>query len=169
MPSDGWPFIRFRANPRDVLSDQLDRLDALGVVMSALPISRARALFARFVDEFVDPQRAAELLDRRADALGWHRGVELARWLRPDRTRSGGPLGCMRWLAAGETSARGVRFDRRPSLPTLEIELATLDDTWAASWPGAYVNFDAGRAVVITLDYEDIRCDVRAASATPYR
>lgn len=62
-----------------------------------------------------------------------------------------------------------MRFDRRPALPALEIELATIDDAWAASWPGAYVNFDAGRAVVITLDYEDVRCDVRAAPATPYR
>lgn len=169
MPSDGWRFIRHRADARDVLSAQIDRLDALGVVMSALPIPRARSLFARFVDEFVDSQRAAELIDRRGDPAGAHRGIELARWLRPDRTRRGGPLGCVRWLAAGKASARGVRFDRRPSLPALEIDLATLDDTWAASWPGAYVNFDAGRAVVITLDYEDVRCDVRAASATPYR
>lgn len=169
MPSDGWPFIRYRVDPRDVLADQVDRLDALGVVMAALPGARARSLFARFVEQFIDPQRAAELIDRREDPAGWHRGIELARWLRPDRTRRGGPLGCMRWLAAGQAFARGVRFDRRPSLPALEIDLATLDDTWAASWPGAYVNFDAGRAVVITLDYEDVRCDVRAAAATPYR
>ncbi|MFT3770115.1 MAG: hypothetical protein QM820_32195 [Minicystis sp.] len=162
-------FLRFRADPRDVLSDQLDRLAGLGVVMSTASAERTRSLFAQFVEVFVDPQHGAELLALREDRSGRHRAVEIARWLRPDRARRGGPLGCMRWLAEGSRSARCVRFDRRGSLPALEIDPATLDDTWAASWPGVFVSFEAGRAVVITLDYEDFRCDVRAAPATPYR
>jgi hypothetical protein len=154
---------------RDLLDDQISRLEALGVALTPIPPDRTRALLARFVDEFVDPQRAAELRARLDDPDGRQRAVELSRWLRPDRARPGGVLGCARWLAAGDAAARCLRFDRRASLPALEIALATLDDAWAASWPGVFVNFAAGRAVVITLDYEDVRCDIRAAPATPYR
>lgn len=166
---DVWPWLRFRADPFDVLSDQRDRLSELGVVLSTVSTARTRSLFARFVEEFVDPPRGPELLALREDRADRHRSVEIARWLRPDRTRRGGPTGCMRWLTGGNASARCVRFDRRGSLPALEIDPTTLDDTWAASWPGVFVSFETGRAVVITLDYEDIRCDVRAAPATPYR
>ena len=69
----------------------------------------------------------------------------------------------------GFEGGRCIRFERRPRLPALDIDLATIDDTWAASWPGVFVRFDAGRAVVITLDYEEIRCDMRAGRGTPYR
>ena len=129
---------------------------------------RARPLLARFIDEFIDPERAAEL---RAllDAFG-------ARDL-PSIWRAGcAPIapgtdagGCARWLASGRTPARCLRFERRASLPALEIDLATLDDTWAASWPGVFVSFAAGRAVMVTLDYEELRCHLRATPATPYQ
>ncbi|APR79364.1 Hypothetical protein A7982_04711 [Minicystis rosea] len=164
MPSNVGSWRSFRT-----LSDQRDRLSDLGVVLSTASAARTRVLFARFVDEFVEPSRGAELMALREDREDRHRPVEIARWLRPDRTRRGGPMGCMRWLSEGHASARCVRFDRRGSLPAIEIDPTTIDDTWAASWPGVFVSFEAGRAVVITLDYEDIRCDVRAALATPYR
>ena len=163
------PFRRYREDPRDLRRQQLQRLEQLGVSFVELAPARACALFTRFLDAFIDPERAAELrllLDA-SGAAG--RATELARWLRPDRTQRGGPLGCARWLAKGEAPARCVRFERHAYLPALEIDLATLDDAWAGSWPGVFVSFDAGRAVVVTLDYEDLRCDVRAAPATPYR
>ena len=131
--------------------------------------ARARPLLARFIDEFIDPERAAEL---RAllDASGARDlPFELARWLRPDRARRADAGGCARWLASGRTPARCLRFERRASLPALEIDLATLDDTWAASWPGVFVSFAAGRAVMVTLDYEELRCHLRATPATPYQ
>jgi hypothetical protein len=169
MSSLAWLLFRHRVDPRDVLEDELERLGDLGVVLTRISPARTGALFNRFVEQFIDAERAAELRDLRADAQRPHRAVELAHWLRPDRARRGGPTGCVRWLSAGAADARCVRFDRRASLPALEIQLRTLSDAWAASWPGVFVNFDAGRAVEITLDYEDVRCDVRAAPATPYR
>lgn len=154
---------------REVLRFEIERLSELGVVMTEISAASARPLLRRFVEQFVDPLHAGALLDRLDAADDDGRPLELARWLRADRARHGGPIGCARWLAAGRDHARCVRFERRARMPAREIELSTLDDAWAASWPGAFVNFDAGRAVVITLDYEDVRCDVLAAPSTPYR
>lgn len=169
MPFDAWHLRRFRVDPRESRRIEVDRLEELGVVMTEIAPSSAAKLLVRFVEEFVDPRDAGALLDHLEASHAEGRALEIARWIRPDRARRGGPLGCARWLAAGRDRARCVRFERRVRMPALEIDLATLDDAWAASWPGVFVNFDAGRAVVITLDYEDVRCDVREGRSTPYR
>lgn len=169
MLFDAWSLRRFRVDPREAQRFEVERLTGLGVVMTEISPARALPLLRRFVGEFVDPLHAGALVDHFEAPSKDGRALELARWLRPDRTRVGGPIGCARWLAAGGVRARCVRFERRARMPALEIDLSTLDDAWAASWPGAFVNFDAGRAVVITLDYEDVRCDLRSAPATPYR
>jgi len=49
-----------------------------------------------------------------------------------------------------------VRLERRARLPALDIVVIGMDDAWAASWPGLFVNFEAGRAFVVTVDYEEI-------------
>jgi hypothetical protein len=125
---------------------------------------RSRALFLRFVDEFVDPAQRALVLDEVA-----RRGcADLDRALRDDCTRQTSGRGCLAWLDPPERGGRCVRFETRPGLSALEITVATLEDTWAASWPGVFVSFEAGRALVVTVDYEVRRCD-RGARRSPYR
>lgn len=148
-----------------ILRDQIDRLVGLGVRLRPIPAADARSRFDRFVDLFVDPDRAADLRARRADP---DRAVEVARFLRGDRLCTSRGLGLCRWLAAGAEGARAVRFDRGAALPALDVDLGTLADAWAGSWPGVYVNFAAARAAVVTVDYEDVRCETRAPK-TPYR
>jgi hypothetical protein len=157
------PFHPYRVDPRAARQRAVARLEALGVALAEIPLDRSRPLLARFVDEFVEPSRVRQL------HLELGRPLALERWLRPECIHDRGSLGCVRWLAGSVPGARCVRFERSVTLPALIIDLATLDDTWAASWPGLFVSFDAGRAVVVTLDYEEVRCDVRAARGTPYR
>jgi hypothetical protein len=173
------PLHPFRLDPRAARRDAIERLEVLGVVMAEIPVARSRPLLDRFVREFVDPSRAALLAAeiRRPGAAS--RVLELDTWLRPECVSHGGTIGCTRWLAVGALPAHGVaptgararcvRFERNAALPALAIDLATLDDSWAASWPGSFVSFETGRAVVVTLDYEEVRCDLRAARGTPYR
>lgn len=170
MASDGRaPILRFGADPREVRRREVERLEELGVAFVEISPARARPLLGRFVDEFVDPERAPALRALLQASSPTAHALELGRWLRPDRTQRAGPVGCARWLASGRTPARCLRFERRAYLPALDIDLATLDDAWAGSWPGIFVSFEVGRAVVVTLDYEELRCDVRGGPATPYR
>lgn len=176
------PLRRFLVDPRAVRREQIGRLTALGVALSEIPAARSLPLLARFVREFLDPARVPEVSAELARTRGTPRGLDFDRWLRPECVTSGGQgrraslgqraLGCIGWLLSGSVeggAGPAVRFERRADLPALAIDLATLDDAWAASWPGVFVRFDVGRAVVVTLDYEEIRCDLHAGGATPYR
>jgi len=174
------PLHRFRVDPRAVLRAQMARLTALGVGLVEIPPARTRALFDRFVDEFLDPSGAADLSRELAAPPEARRALDFDRWLRPECVRRAehgarsslrsGAAGCVAWLLAGSPAASPcVRFERTAHLPALAVDLATLEDAWAASWPGVFVSFEAGRAVVVTVDYEEIRCEVRAPAASPYR
>src|SRR5689334_5187146 len=104
---------RYRVDPRAVRRDEIERLEALGVVMSEISPGRARPLLARFVDEFVDPSRSPDLSAELARPASAERAFELDRWLRPDCVRRGssaGLAGCVRWLRAGAQGGRCVRF-----------------------------------------------------------
>ena len=160
-PDDDRPAL----DPREARRYELARLRALGVAITELGQPRSRALLERFVREFVEPERSAHLLEEvKQQRLG-----ELDRWMREDCTQRASGRGCLAWLGPRERGGRCVRLEKRASLPALEIEIATLEDTWAASWPGVFVNFEAGRALVITIDYEVRRCDRGALQRSPYR
>jgi hypothetical protein len=58
-------------------------------------------------------------------------------------------------------------MDRLISLPALDLRVASLEEGWATSWPGMLVSLSAGRALVVTLDYELIHFDLRGSA--PYR
>ena len=172
------PLHRFRVDPRAARRAQVGRLTALGVALVEIPLGRARASPGSLLRRVPrSPSAPAELSAELAQPRG---ALDFDRWLRPECVRRGehgprsslrgGEAGCVAWLLAGSADAAPcVRFERRADLPALSIDLATLDDAWAASWPGLFVRFEVGRAVVITIDYEEIRCDVRTARATPYR
>ena len=148
---------------------EIKRLRALRVKVAELSPARSRALFERFAGEFVGPERAPVYLDEVERAGGRGLPVDHGRWLRPDCEVVLGSAGCARWLAGGRRGARCVRFDRRAGLPAVEIAIDTLDDVWAASWPGLFVSFDAGRAIAVSINYEVLRSDLRVPRASPYR
>ncbi|MEP7121739.1 MAG: hypothetical protein ABJE95_12545 [Byssovorax sp.] len=152
-------------DPRAVRRDEVARLRALGVEITEIGRAKSRSLFDRFVREFIAPEHAARFLD---DVK--RRGLDdLQRWMRHDRTLRTLAQGSLAWLAPREELRRCVRFEKRPDLPALEVELATMDEAWATSWPGAFVSFEAGRALVVTVDYEVLRCDRGARLTSPYR
>lgn len=152
-------------DPRIARRHELARLRALGVEITEISRARTRAMFERFAREFIAPEHGARFFEdvRR-------RGLDdLQRWMRHDCTLRTIAQGCLAWLGPRENLDPCVRFEKSADLPALEIALATMDETWAASWPGVFVNFDAGRALVITVDYEVLRCDRGAARTSPYR
>ena len=146
--------------------DELGRLRGLGVAIAEIGSVRSRSLFDRFVREFIAPEHAAGFFE---DVK--RRGLDdLQRWMRHDRTLRTVAEGSLAWLAPREEATRCVRFEKRADLlPALEVDLATMDEAWATSWPGAFVSFEAGRALVVTVDYEVLRCDRGARGMSPYR
>jgi hypothetical protein len=153
-------------DPRVVRRDEVGRLRALGVAIAEIGRVRSRSLFDRFVREFIAPEHAARFFE---DVK--RRGLDdLQRWMRHDRTLRTQAEGSLAWLAPRAELGRCVRFEKRADLlPALEVDLATMDETWATSWPGAFVSFEAGRALVVTVDYEVLRCDRGAREMSPYR
>jgi len=152
------------ADLRAVFHDELARLRSLGVQLQKLGKKHTETQLRRFAEEFVDPDRRDLFL--RAASAG---AVDHVKWLRADSTSEPHTKGVLGWLARGAEKLACVRLDRRPRLPAVKLSVDTLDETWATSWPGVYVNFPSGRALVVTLDYEVVRCDLRAAVGSPYR
>jgi hypothetical protein len=140
------------------------RLRALNVHAAPLDTARTTALLRRFVEEFGDPDLGAELL-----AASPERAFHFERCMRPDRIVPARAEGSVLWLGNGRAGAACVRFERRRCLPALVIDVATLQDAWAASWPGAFVNFACARALVVSVHYEAFRVDLRGRRDTPYR
>jgi hypothetical protein len=145
---------------------QIERLRALGVEVAEIGRGATDALAERFAQEFVDPDLNWHFLAeiRKAETV-----VDFDRWIRPDRLSRGRARGCLGWLAAGRVETRCVRLDRRGGMPALRIDLGTMAETWANSWPGVFVHFDAGRALAVTVHYEIFQCDLHACSGSPYR
>ena len=155
------PGLDLRAARRD----ELARLRALGVEVAEIGRAPSRVLFDRFVREFIAPEHHGPFLD---DVK--RRGLDdLQRWIRQDCTLRTKAEGCLAWLGPEPQLARCLRFEMRVELPALEITMATMEETWAASWPGVFVSFEVGRALVITVDYEVLRCDRGARRTSPYR
>jgi hypothetical protein len=157
----GWAWARWE--------HELQRLRALGVKMTELHAVSASFLFKRFATEFVDPERAGEMLDDAPPARPREATLDFERWTRSECTERARAEGSLLWLRAGHFDARCVRLERRRHLPAIEIDVATMEDAWATSWPGAFVNFDRARALLISTDYEAFRCDLRRLRSTPYR
>lgn len=131
---------------------------------STLAPAEKRALLVRFADVFVDPSRRQDFLA----ALGSSRPIDYDRFLRVEHVRVLPPAGgSLSWLAARERGARCHRLERQIALPALDLRVASLEERWAASWPGMLLSLPAGRALVVTLDYELIHFELRGS--TPYR
>lgn len=143
---------------------RIERLRALGAVLVPLPLRETRALLRRFREAFVDPAQQ----DEHARALEGGRAIEHQRFLRADSVRPLAPQGSsLAWLTSGSARMQCHRIEREPWLPAVHLVPGSVEETWVASWPGVFVSLDAGRALVVTLDYERIYCDLRGRS--PYR
>ncbi len=144
---------------------EIDRLRQLGVNVRELNPASTTEVASRFLREFSSAERAGEAL------LALENGEPLTfeKWLREDVKARDMPGEHLAWLTARARGARCVRLSRRGDLPAVEIEVETMDDAWAASWPGAFFQLDLGRAVIVTLDYEIARLDLHPKHATPYR
>jgi hypothetical protein len=160
---------RPKLDARAVQRGEIGRLRALRVKVAELGPARGRAVVERFAREFVDPERTGAYLEAIRRAGEHDIGIDHDRWLRPDCTAPESGRGCLQWLTRGVRGARCVRFDRRARLPVVEIAIDTMQDAWAASWPGLFICFDAARALAVSLDYEVSGCDLRAMRSTPYR
>ena len=77
--------------------------------------------------------------------------------------------GRLAWLAAGVRSTSCIRFDRWAGFPAMRFSIDRMRNEWALSWPGAYVSFDARRALSVSIDYEITCCDLGALGSSPYR
>ncbi|EYF00895.1 hypothetical protein [Chondromyces apiculatus] len=143
---------------------RLGQLRKLGAVLAPLDQPATQAIHRRFMESFVDPLRHDELLW----ALSKRRPIDHHRFLRADVVWPSAPAGAsIAWLTAGSPEAGCFRLEREPWLPGVRLQPASLDEVWVGSWPGVFVCFDAGRAVLVTLDYERIFCNLRGRS--PYR
>jgi hypothetical protein len=151
---------------RETFQGQLERLRGLGVELCVLGPRYSAEQLRRFALEFVDPDRSRDFLESLTMSEG---AIDYERWLRPDRMHKGKARGALRWLCAGAEALRCVRLDRRIGLPAVQIAMRTMGEEWLTSWPGAYVHFAAGRALVVTVHYEVYQCDLRGGKASPYR
>jgi hypothetical protein len=144
---------------------EIDRLRQLGVRVRELNPASTTELAARFLREFSSTEQAGEALL----ALENGEALTFEKWLREDCTTRDATGEHLAWLTARARGARCVRLSRRSDLPAVEIEVETMDDAWAASWPGAFLQLDLGRAVVVDLDYQIARLDLHPRHAAPYR
>lgn len=149
---------------RESFDSELSRLRKLGVRLKKISKQSTREHVVQFASQFVDPDRCADFLV--ASAVG---PVDHVKWLRPDCSHDAPKHGTLEWLASGSARCICLRLDRRPGLPAVEIGLETMSETWVSSWPGVYVRFASARALVVTLDYEVLQCDLRSGRGSPYR
>jgi hypothetical protein len=143
---------------------QVDRLRTLGVrVLELSPVGSCTHL-ERFLREYVAPEHAS--VARAALDAGGAFPVE--RWLPPDCIRPTKREN-VSWLATGDEQASAHRLALRGDVPAVVVLLSTLEEAWATTWPGIFVRFELGRAVIVTPDYTVIRCELSMRGATPYR
>jgi hypothetical protein len=147
---------------------QLLRLRALGAEFEVLGRARSAEVQRRFAEQFVDPAELSSvipaLLARTLDG----RCFAFDRVLRPDgSSHPARSVSSLRWLTADYREPRCHRLEPYPALPALTIVASSLEESWAAAWPGVLVSFETRRALVVTLDYERIHCDLGGRS--PYR
>ncbi|AKT42744.1 hypothetical protein [Chondromyces crocatus] len=143
---------------------RLGQLRKLGAIFAPLGQEETRTFHRRFLESFVDPLRYEELVA----ALTRRRAIDHHRFLRADVVRGGAPpQGAIAWLTSGSPSTACIRIEREPWLPGLHLQPTSLEEIWLSSWPGVFVCFEAGRAILVTLDYERIYCTLGGRS--PYR
>lgn len=130
--------------------------------------AETRAALGQFASVFLGVTRAPAFLLEVDAAQTSGREVKYGQWL-----SHGQPPPTLRprfgWLSNWMPGTTCIRFERNASLPALRLSIAPMLDEWALSWPGAYVSFDAQRAMIVSLDL-DVTCyDPSPTRNTPYR
>lgn len=143
----------------------LKEMSRRGVVFSVLDRERALPLWGRLVEEYLDPRKREKFCAVLGRSPKKRESLEYATFLRPECTvdvSTGLPQSLMNWLTSNGTHGICHRFDQRTTIPICALEVHSLDPAIATSWPGLFVEFEAGRALAITLDAERFSCDIRS-------
>lgn len=153
---------------RRIHRKQMSRLRDLSLDVVELSAAQARDAQIRFARAFLGAERATAFLAESDAAQATGREVDYALWL-----GEGAPLPEIKprfgWLSDWHPQTTCIRFDRRVALPAVRFSVAGMLDEWAFSWPGAYVCFDGGRALHVSLDREVACYDPKARGKAPYR
>lgn len=123
----------------------------MGIGVEEMSPVQSRALLVQFLGDFVDPERkdSFALALRRSPVR--QRPVDYERVLRSDRIVSdAGGTDLLRWLSRDGTSPYCHFFQRQAWKPAARFLISSLSEPISTSWPGIFVNFDAGRALVVT-------------------
>jgi hypothetical protein len=132
---------------------------------SELDADEGRVLLARFVREFVQPQKQEALMARIQRRSAKQVTLDYERYL-PEACTEDVTAGkeILRWLSVDGAHSVCFFFPRNISRPVTRLDISFLREHVATSWPGLFVNFDAGRALAVTLDMERFRCETLRAS-----
>jgi hypothetical protein len=145
----------------------LKEMSRRGVVFSVLDKERALPLWGRLVEEYLDPQKREKFCAILKRSPKKRESLEYATFLRPACTidvTTRLPQLLVSWLTSNGAHGTCYRFDQRTTIPICALEVHSLDPAIATSWPGLYVEFEAGRALAITLDAERFSCDIRSGA-----
>ena len=156
------------AELRRIHRRRISRLRDLSVEVHELSAGESREALIRFAHAFVGVGGAEAFLAAIEAARRSHGEIEYGKWL-----WQGSPPPELRprfgWHSDWLPGRRCIRFDRRVSLSALRLSSYTIPDEWVLSWPGVYVSFETGRAIVVSLDYEVTCFDLSAPPRPPYR
>jgi len=128
---------------------------------TTIDAAQSLALLTRFANEFVVPSKHEAFVMALRRSPVKQKAFDYERYLRPDCTADvtdGRDL--LRWLAAGEDEASCIFFQRHAFRPASRFSISSLREDRAMSWPGLFVNFNACRALAVTLDLERFCCDL---------
>ncbi len=148
---------------RRVHRRQIARLRDLSVDVRELSPEASREAMILFAREFLGAERTGDFVTEVDAAKATFREVDYGRWL-----WQGAPPPALKprfgWLSDWMPRTTCLRFDRRVALPALRLSIPGMLDEWAFSWPGVYVSFDKGRAILVSLD-----CEVTCYELSPSR
>ena len=153
---------------RRIHRKQMSRLRDLSVDFEELSALESREALARFARAFMGVERSASFLGEADATHATGREIDYGRWL-----WQGSPPPSLKpqlgWLSDWHAATTRIRFDRLLLFPSLRLPVAGMLDEWAFSWPGAYVSFENGRAMLVSLD-RDVSCyELAAGGKPPYR
>lgn len=153
---------------RRIHRKQMSRLRDLAVDVEELSARDSREALSRFARAFMGVERSVTFLGEADATHATGREIDYGRWL-----WQGSPPPPLKpqlgWLSDWHPGTSCIRFDRRLIFPALRLSVTGMLDEWAFSWPGAYVSFDSGRAMLVSLDREVSCYELAAGGKPPYR
>lgn len=136
----------------------------MGMAFVALDDSQAAPLWKELAENYVEPGKRDRFwalvsrAPRRRELLDYSKF--LCSSFASD-ARASLPLMVNEWLTSNGAHPACHRFDQRATVPVCMIQMRSVEPSMVASWPGLFVEFEAGRALAVGLDGERTFCDLR--------